>query len=134
MISHPDVDSVAPAERLARYLFRKNSVRPDGTVKPDEFIPYRHTTLSVTRHKELLETELWIIGSDVAAQRQVSLYGRGDTLTQTFLDEKLMVRADPLKENPNHANVEGWPTDKQTQKSIALEIVRSVQFVPKPSN
>jgi hypothetical protein len=38
------------------------------------------------------------------------------------LHKELSVSAKPLSNNPNHANIEGWPTEKEEQKAIALKL------------
>ena len=58
---------VGDEEWLARFILRKEHVRPDGTVKPDPFIPYKHVELSVTRHLGLNEARIWAAGELVAA-------------------------------------------------------------------
>jgi len=127
-------EGLAGEELLARYVFRKEFVRADGTLKPDPFIPYRHTELSVTRHIGLDDAQIWELGEGVAAARRESaiLQGRGDVQTSAFMKENLSVRPDPIEGNPNHANVYGWPDDKAEQRAIALEIVKSVTYLPKP--
>ena len=95
-------------------------------------MPYPHADLSVTRHIGLNDTRIWELGTDVAHQRKMTLLGRCDVQSIVFLAEKLRVTPDPIKENPNHANVSGWPEDKAKQKVIALRIVKSVTFLPRP--
>ncbi len=113
---------VADDECLARYIIRPDHVRKDGTVKPEPFVPFKHTELSVTRHLALSESELWEIGSEVAGQRGTSLVARADVQTMVFVQQKLRAVSAPVEGNPNHANVIDWPPDKQAQKAIALEI------------
>lgn len=121
---------VSEKEWLARYVVLKHHVRADGTIKPDPFIPYKWTELSVTRHIGLREEEIWAVGHDVARQLGKELQGRGDTTVDVFYRQKLRVKQAPEPNNPNHANVINWPGDKQGQKEIALEIVKDVQFKP----
>ena len=123
---------VTEDEWLARYILRREHVRADGTVKPDPFIPYRHVELSVTRHKGLEEFAIWAIGECVARKRQTALLGRADTQARVFIRQRLTVKPDPQIDDPNHANVVGWPADKQAQKEIAIEIVKQVGYKPKP--
>lgn len=121
---------VSSEEWLARFIVRKEHVRLDGTVKPDAFIPYKWVELSVTRHLGLQEGQLWSAGERVAEQVGNKLQGRGDAQTKVFMSQRLSAKADPTGDNPNHANVVGWPHDKQAQKEIAIELVRDVRFVP----
>lgn len=109
-------------EELARFILHRSHLRSDLTVKPDPFIPHPHTDLSVTRHLQLSEGELWDIGRDVAQQAVKTLRGRADVRVFNFERHKLRVIAAPTVTNPNHANVSGWPLEKPAQKIIAQEI------------
>jgi hypothetical protein len=132
MSARPREHDVSEDELLARYILRKEFVRSDGTLKPDPFIPYRDTKLSVTRHMGLSEATIWGLGEEIARHQQKTLYGRGDASVRVYLHERLQVVPDPVEGNPNHANVSNWPADKPSQKAIALEIVKSVRYLPKP--
>ena len=131
MAASPPED-IAGDELHARYIFERRHIRGDGTVKPDSFVPYRHVELSVTRHIGLTEERIWEIGSDVARMRSKPLRGRAEAVTSVFTSAKLQVVAAPIEDNLNHANVVNWPADKESQKALAQQIVRSVEFVPPP--
>ena len=45
-----------------------------------------------------------------------------DIKVANFEQYKLRVLAAPVSENPNHANVSGWPAEKSSQKTIAQQI------------
>jgi hypothetical protein len=109
-------------EWLARFILKQNHIRPDQTVKQDAFIPHPHRELSVTRHLQLSETQLWGVGYNVAQQIGKILQGRADVQASVFQRQELQVVAAPLPENPNHANAVGWPAEKPTQKIIAQQI------------
>lgn len=117
---------VTSDEQLARFIFFSNRLRQDGTVKPDEFIPHPYPDLSVTRHLNLTEAEIWNIGQRVGQQREKLLLGRADVQAYSFERHRLQVVAAPVAENPNHANVTDWPTEKSAQKAIAQEIAAAV--------
>jgi hypothetical protein len=113
-------------EMLARFLFAKD-IRLDLSIKPDPFVPPPNLQLSVTRHLELSEQEIWNLAQMVAFKRNKPLKGRADFLTSIILPFGLSVVEDPIeKENPNHANIVDWPVDKPAQKSIAQEIAAMV--------
>src|SRR5256885_16976561 len=79
MIDANHVPPVANDELLARFITQSKQFRSsDQSVKPDLFIPFRLTELSVTRHRDATADELWQVGRDVAALRQQKLYGRAD--------------------------------------------------------
>lgn len=117
---------VASDERLARFILQRSHLRQDWTVKPDAFIPHPRHELSVTRHLHLSEHELWYIAQRVARQTGKTLQGRADVRASDFERQTLRVVAAPVLENPNHANVSGWPLEKSAQKAIAQEIAHAV--------
>ncbi len=131
MIDPGNVPPVADDERLARFVTQVRQFRPsDQTVKQDTFIPHPHQELSVMRHFQATESEIWDIGKDIAQAQGKKLYGRADFLAAFCKLQNLRVEATPLKSNPNHADIAGWPSAKQDQKAIALKLAASAQFVP----
>jgi len=123
---------IADSDWLARYIVRKEHVRPDGTIKPDPFIPFKWVELSVTRHLGLTEEQIWAAGDLVAWRMGKPLQGRADAVASLYIRQRLRVVPAPEDDNPNHANVIDWPRDKQAQKEIALELVKEVRFKAKP--
>lgn len=124
--------TVADDEQLARFILFSNWIRiADQTVKPDAFIPHPYPDLSVTRHKNLSEQELWQIGQGIADARPATLYGRADIRAIVIRQQALEIAPKPVANNPNHANVIGWPADKPAQKSIAQELAAKANFVPR---
>ena len=115
-------EPVTSDEQLARFMFFRNRLRQDWTVRPDEFMPHPYPDLSVTRHLHLTETELWNIGQHVAQQRKKTLLARADVQANDFQQHRLRVVAAPVNGNPNHANVTDWPAEKPAQKIIAQQI------------
>lgn len=128
------IGSVAPGELLARYItaskwFRKQ----DQTVKQDAFIPPDEPLeLSVTRHLNLTENDIWSIGRGVVSGTPRTLHGRADVETCHVIAQKLSVVPQPVPDNPNHANIVGWSSDKDVRKMRALEIARVARFVANP--
>jgi hypothetical protein len=114
--------TISSDEKLARFILYHGHLRQDRTVKPDAFIPYPWLDLSVTRHLQLTQSELWNIGREVALQVGRSLLGRADIKLSSFERHKLRLVLAPCKKNPNHANITDWPTEKSAQKAIAQEI------------
>ena len=113
---------VGADEHLSRFILNRNHLREDWTLKPDAFIPPPWPDLSVTHRLQLSEADLWNIGGDVARRTGKTLRGRADVQAFQFERHALRVVAAPLAENPNHANVTGWPAEKPAQKLIAQEI------------
>lgn len=128
MIDPTNVPPVAADEMLARFITQASQFRSsDQTMKPDLFIPFRLTELSMTRHREATAEELWQVGREVAALRQQRLYGRADIRASDCTIGPLSVVRDPILPpdepyNPNHANVIGFPATKDDQKALAIKI------------
>ena len=102
---------------LARFILFSKWIRTsDRSIRPDAFIPHPWPNLSVTRHIDLSEADLWQIGQAVADLRPANLLGRADFQAGLAHTQKLRAEADPIVGNPNHAIVSGWPPDKPTQK------------------
>src|SRR5688572_15067264 len=124
MIDPNHVPPVDDDESLARFILNSNEFRSDDSVKPALFMPYKQVTLSVNRHREATAEETWRIGRDVAVQRQKTLYGRSDINAIACKVDSLSVIAKPLlPENPNRAEVVGYPPSKEDQKSLAQMLV-----------
>lgn len=132
MIEHA-VPPVSDEEWLARYLCYGRYIRADRTIRPEALTPHPHPNLSVTRHRNLDEAKIWQIGAGVALQTGTTLHGRGDLQAVDFRRETLAVIADPVENNPNHANVVDWPAEKARQKLLAQKIAIACRFVPPPA-
>ncbi len=125
--------AVADEEYLARFILFSNWIRnSDQTVKPDAFIPYPHPDLSVTRHLYLSEEAIWEIGQGVANTRQKTLYGRADFYAAAAQKQLLKIESAPAPNNPNHANIIGWPVGKPAQKIIAQQLAADAVYRAKP--
>ncbi len=124
---------VADDELLARYTLFKKWVRPDLTVSQDAFVPPSDFQLSVTRHLDLTEEDIWQLGNDVSKLRKRPLFGRADIVTSDVRKHTLEVKAAPIiPSNKNHAHVVGWPSEKSARKIIAQELAAVSRFVPNP--
>ena len=128
------VNFVSPSELLARYITSSRWFRrQDQTVKQDAFIPPESPLeLSVTRHLNLSENDIWNIGREIATGQLRNLHGRADVETFHVTAQSLNVVPQPVLNNPNHANIVGWPPDKDARKMRALEIARAARFVANP--
>ena len=128
MINVDPVPAVADDELLARFLVNKNEFRADKSIKPKAFLPFSYVELSVSRHRDSNEAELWEVGRQVAQLRNCTLYGRSYILAQDCRIDPLDVQAHPLSRpvhpvnNPNHANVIGYPAAKEDQMSLAQKL------------
>lgn len=124
-----ELPPVADDELLARFILFSKWIRHDQTTRPDAFIPYPCPDLSVTRHRELSEVDLWQIGQDVADKIDTHLHGRADIQALAVKAQSLHIEPTPMPKN--HANIIGWPLDKPGQKIIAQEIAATARFIPK---
>ena len=129
MIDPENVPAVTEDEGLARFVLNSRYVS-SGVVKQEAFIPRPYRELSVTRHLSATEEELWSVGKGVAEKQAKTLYGRADVSAAVCLLQNLVVKADPILDNPNHAEIGSWPVDKPGQKAIALELAAVAKFVP----
>lgn len=121
------------SEELTRFVLFSNWIRSsDLTVKPDAFIPYPYPDLSVTRHKNLTQKELWRTGQDIADVRPATLHGRADISVGEIQRQSLEIVPRPVTNNPNHVAIVDWPADKPTQKTIAQQLAANAKFIPKP--
>jgi hypothetical protein len=130
MIDPAAVPAVSGDELLARFVLQSKHIRRSNmTLRPDAFVPFPHVDLSVSRHLQATEDELWSIGEVVAHQIGRTLYGRADVSASICLRQSLTVSAAPIEANPNHADISGWPSDYDMQKAIALEIAAAAIYV-----
>jgi hypothetical protein len=124
MIDPENVPPVADSELLARYVTHHSQFRSsDHRAKPTLFMPYPHQKLSVTRHQSATEEEILKFGTNVATARNMTFYGRFDIKASDCIIHSLHVTQKPLANNSNHADIEGWPSEKEKQKAIAQLIV-----------
>lgn len=122
MLDEENIPPIDSDEIVARYLINKRNIRADETIKPDEFIPYKHVDLSVNRHRECTDNEIWKFGQQVAVHRKKELLGRTDIGVKGCTVDSLSVVAKPIPGNPNHADITGYPPKKADQKALALKI------------
>jgi hypothetical protein len=127
---------ISPAERLARFITREGWVRVDGTIRQDAFIPPRDLNLSVTRHINLSERQIWMLGQRVAnalpSASNPKLLGRADLAAIQLARLQLRGEPAPLGDNPNHAHITGWPTEKPKQKTLAQQLAAEARYVARP--
>jgi hypothetical protein len=118
-------------ELVARFILFRGWVRADLTVRPEAFIPYPHKELSVTRCQLLTDQEMCAIGHSVAHERKVIFYGHADIPVSAIIQQSLHLKSAPILNNPNHANIVGWPEQKPAQKIVALQLAASAKYFQK---
>jgi hypothetical protein len=128
MIATDPVPPVDDDELLARFIVNSSEFRKDNTVKPKLFLPYSRIELSLNRHRDCDENEIWDVGAYVAAARKRTFYGRSDIVAKACNIAPLKVVAMPIKDkpeqpdNPNHADITGYPATKAEQMSLATKL------------
>ena len=93
---------------------------------PRAFMPPPNRKTSVFQINGLTESEIWDIGEEVVRPNGKTLYGRGDILAVQI--EKTKLRIDYDNTPPRHANIIGWPEDKDEQKSLAQELAAEAKL------
>lgn len=127
MIDPHQIPQIADEELLTRFIVNRNEVREDGTVRPQLFLPYKRIELSVNRHRDATPEETWTLGRRVAEQRGKMLLGRADLRASVCRIVPLDVVPHPLPENPNHADIIGYPPRKDEQLSLAAKLAAAVE-------
>lgn len=127
---------VADDELLARFIRYERLIRKDGTVRPEGFMPDSREVspgLSVTRHLDLSEGQLWQIGQQVVVRSGSKLVGRADFKALIARRLQLEVVSAPDKNNPYHAELRNWPAEKHARKNLATDLAASARFVQCPT-
>jgi len=130
MIDPDSVPDVELDEVVARFIFKKKQwYAKTGAPKPSLFCPYKHVDLSVNRHRDCTDDEIWEFGQGIAEFRGDDLYGRCDIAVADCTLESLNVVAKSIKDdpkgvpdNPNHADIVGFPEKKEDQMSLAQKL------------
>jgi hypothetical protein len=115
-------------ENVARYIYQSNHYRPsDNTVKHHAFMPPDDKKVSVFRTEGLAESEVWAL-SDAQGDRIVK--ARADIVIRVINATGLQI--DPDDEPPRHANIVGWPSDKEASMEKALLLAKQSQLRMRP--
>jgi hypothetical protein len=98
-------------------------------------MPPDNLEFSVTRLRQANDDEVWAVGIQVAVKSKRSLHGRADLQALAYVQQQLLVQADALINNPNHAMVTGWPDDKAQQMIVAKQLAatKGLRRIPPPS-
>lgn len=115
-------------DRLSRFIrSRKDFAAQKGRAKRNAFMPSGNPLqLSVFVTQDLNETEVWALTSHL----QDKVRARAD-FTNDFLTRQALT-LDRDDDPPRHANVVGWPSEKEHQMSIALEFEIAAHLVVAP--
>lgn len=128
MIDPSNIPPVADNELLARFILNSNEKRPDGNVTHKLFMPWKWVELSVNRYRKATLAETWQVGFDVASQRNKNLHGIANIRASSCKIGGLDVVPDPiLPNNPNHANIKEYPSEKEDQMALAKILAASIE-------
>lgn len=110
-----------PSEPLARYLTSSNHFsRIKNRVKPGAFLPPSNLRFSVFRIRNFSESKIWQVGIRYVTKSRKTLHGRAELGVQAVESVDLDVVRTCYP--PRHAEILGWPIEKDHQKSIALDL------------
>lgn len=123
---------VTDNEKLARFIVFKRWIGENSRVKQDAFMPPPDLELSVTRHINITDLDIWNIGRLVVGPPPRQLYGRADVEVIHVRNQNLDVKPSPLADNHNHAHIINWPSDKHERKMRAIEIAAKASFIACP--
>lgn len=124
-------NTLDPSESLGRYLTdRSYFSRVNNAVKPKAFMPPPNLRLSVFRIDGLTLDEIWAIGQREVIDltpRVKQLHGLGEIKVSECQKTGLAVDCD--NNPPRHANIIGWPAEKEKQKLLAAELAAEANLV-----
>lgn len=134
-----DLDTVQHLETISRFVLERSKCKTAaGKLRWNGFIPNKNGQTSVYRIDELPEATIWDIGNKfVLAEysgpeaQEKRLVGRGDLSVQAIFDQKLSVSPDPVP-HPRHANIVGWPEDKEDKVEMAKELEGESNLILNP--
>jgi len=121
-----------PNNKFSRYITsKKHFSKQNNYVKSAAFMPNRNQKLSVFCIDELVEEEIWEIGyNNISIPTSKEIYARANIEAEDILTTILEIDNNntPLR----HVDIIGWPSEKEDQKGIALELSRKSALVIKP--
>jgi hypothetical protein len=116
---------------LARFIFQTNHYSRTG-VKPGAFLPAPNRfVISMLFVDSMQDAEIWGIGDRVGQERAKRAIARADLMKSSVLAIGLSVELTPGV-HANHADVGGWPPEKDAQKLIALELCAQSSLYLRP--
>ncbi|MCU7904395.1 MAG: hypothetical protein KZQ76_00835 [Candidatus Thiodiazotropha sp. (ex Epidulcina cf. delphinae)] len=125
---------MASSEQIARYILSKRYFSVSNhTVKYGAYLPAPNGEASVYRISNLSEKEIWDIGQEyVAGPSKRTLRARGDTAAAVITASGLEIVLETAP-HPLHANIVNWPSEKDKQKMLAVEIANEAKLVMQPA-
>lgn len=129
--------AVAPHERLSRFILTKNYIkRTKNRVSPQAFLPSSRTgETSVYRTGRCTEEIIWEIGDTYVTglhPEHKPVLGRGDLIAQEVFNAQIRV-APSSHPHPLHANMVGWPIEREKALMIATQLADGATPVIRPT-
>ena len=113
------------SEILARYLYDKQLIRANGTVRHNAFLPPpQENCLSVFQVTGLSENEKWELGEKHG--RKKPLLGRAE-IDDSCVNE-IGLKSERDDNHPRHVNIIGWPANKEARRIKAIEIAQKAKL------
>jgi hypothetical protein len=123
---------VSRLETVCKYQLDRKELRSNGTVRHSAFMPASDGARSVFRILGLSDSETWNLGLEkVARVRNKPLLGRFDVNADLVYDQKLGFNADADRRS-RHADIVGWPPEKEKQQSIAQILAAEARAIHSP--
>jgi hypothetical protein len=126
---HPP--AVEGEERLTRFVFDSGHIDRDGNVKYHPFFDLGGD-VSVIRTDGMVESALWQFGEKWVADLRVNyreIKGRVDFMSARL--EGVQLAAIPRVPPPKHAEITGWPLEKEARRTKAKLLVSHLATEPR---
>lgn len=120
---------ISSSENLSRFILDEDCIRKkDNSVRWQAFKPpIRNLRLSVFRTTDVVEGEIWHIGSSIVAGPQgKTLVGRADLIASVVRNNGLDVVSQEPPER--HADIINWPERREVRNEIAMKLAKNAQF------
>jgi hypothetical protein len=110
---------------LTRFLFDvKKDIDRDGNCTYRPFFDAKGHPISVIRPAEMFGADLWRFGDKwVASEREAPIRARVDFSASRLAPDLRAVGKVPP---PRHAEIHGWPLEKEARRSRARELGREL--------
>lgn len=121
--------NMSPSENITRYILEKGKYsKNNNRVRYTTFLPNRDGETSVYKTQSLDNGEIWDIGERyVAKPCNKTLRARADITASDVFNEGLKIEPDATI-HELHANIIGWPEQKDKQKLIAIELEKDARL------
>src|SRR5215471_7148227 len=112
---------VAPSEQLTRFLFEKDDIDRNTRVKYQPFFHAKGEPISTVRTNSMGDHCVWRFGDYwVAGPREKRIHARVDFRASNL--EPLALYAKRTLWPPRHADLHGWPMEKEARRTRAKEL------------